>query len=88
MKDLNELRGDRLHSMNTWRAGGDGNRWPGDDGRALTEMDLLRLRVDVLEGNATPLQQTIVTAEKDYFTDRDAVFEAGKSALVARGQNP
>ena len=61
-------------------------RWSEDDGRRLSEHDLLRMRLDLADNKGTSQQRTlwqkIIDAEQVRFTELDDVYEAAKTALV------
>lgn len=85
---IEQLRRNRGHGLNSWLAGGtpDGSpRWSEDDGRRLSEHDLLWMRLDLADGNGTSerraLWQKIIDAEQVRFTELDDVYEAAKAAL-------
>ena len=84
MTDTNQLRADRSLALNGWRMGGnDGSaRWSGDDGRALSEADIIWLKLRLNDGDldaaVAAKYQTIVDAEQAEFNRLDAAYEAAK----------
>ena len=62
-----QARANRRHALNAWLVGGDGNRWPGDDGRALS----------LAEAAFWP--PPIAAAETAKFAELDAVYEQVKT---------
>jgi hypothetical protein len=84
MTDIEQLRADRMFGLNGWRNGGsDGSaRWSGDDGRALTESDIIWMRLRLADNDLNAEQaekyQKIVDAEQAEFERLDAIYEAAK----------
>lgn len=83
-----QLQAERRHAVGGWLDGGDGSpRWDGDDGRALSLLDILIMRVVLLEGGLDPAiaakYQTIVAAQQANFDALDSEYEAekGKAGL-------
>ena len=81
MTDINQLRGDRTISLNTWRMGGlDGSpRWSGDDGRAMSEADVIWMKLRLADGDLDAAVaakfRTIVDAEQTEFDRLNTIFE-------------
>ena len=81
MTDINQLRGDRQISLNTWRMGGlDGSpRWDGDDGRAMSEADIIWMKLRLADGDLDAAVaakfRTIVDAEQTEFDRLNTIFE-------------
>ena len=73
--------------MNGWYAGATPTgsaRWDGDDGRALSHIDILQIRLDLMDPNKGTAQQRalwqkILTAEETRWGELDALYEASKN---------
>ena len=84
MTEIEQLRADRSFALNGWRNGGaDGSpRWDGDDGRALSDADIIWMRLRLADGDLNAAQaekfKKIVDAEQAEFERLDAVYEAAK----------
>lgn len=88
MTRLRRARADRAHTLTAWLNGGtpDGSpRWDGDDGRQLSMVDILQMRLDLAEPlTGTAVQraawQKIINAERARWAELDAAYEAAKTA--------
>jgi len=84
MTEIEQLRADRMLALNGWRNGGaDGSaRWDGDDGRALSDADIIWMKLRLADGDLDAAVaakfRTIVNAEQAEFERLDAIFEAAK----------
>ena len=84
MTDIEQLRADRMLALNGWRNGGaDGSaRWSGDDGRALSDADVIWMKLRLADGDLDAAVaakfQKIVDAEQAEFNRLDAAYEAAK----------
>ena len=83
--NIEQLRSNRTLALNGWRMGGaDGSaRWSGDDGRALSEADIIWMKLRLADGDLDAASaakfQIIVNAEQAEFERLDAIYEAAKS---------
>ncbi len=77
-KNARRNRGDCMRGV-LW---GGTDRYEGDDGREFKDTDILRMRLNLLEGKGTPEEQAfwqkVITGEQIEFDRLDIIYEAAK----------
>ena len=85
MIEIEQLRADRSFALNGWRMGGanGSERWDGDDGRSLSENDIIWMKLRLADGNldeAVAAKYTIIiNAEQAEFDRLNAIFDEASS---------
>ena len=82
---------ERLCGISCWMNGGPRGheldpRWSGDDGKIVEDLQIMWMRLKILEGgldlNTTTKYQTIIDAEQTEWERLDAIYENVKSTAV------
>jgi len=88
---ISEAKQERYCGIANWMNGGPRGhevdpRWSGDDGRIVEDLQIMWMRLKILEGgldaNTTTKYQTIIDAEQTEWERLDAIYENVKATAT------